>query len=156
MRKILSALISVAAAVCLILCLGCDKETGGGKTSGNVVKNGDGVVFTADGGFFKLTEKTSVKDYMDALSKSGELAFDGEDSQYGFFIKSVFGKKAEGNAFWAVYTDLVKLDGDDTVYSNSEYGTFDYNGKSLNSASFGVSYLPCVEGCTYALVYSVY
>ena len=155
MRKFLSALLAVTATVCIILWLGCNEKTSG-KTSGNVVKNGDDVVFTADGGFLKLTEKTSLKDYMDALSESGELVFDGEDGQYGFYIQSVFGKKAEGNAFWAVYTDLVKLDGDDAVYSNSEYGTFEYNGKTLNSASFGVSYLPCVEGYTYALVYSVY
>lgn len=156
MKKFLAALFAAIAAVCVFAFAGCkDEEKSGGK-SGNVVINVESVVFTADGEVLTLTDTTSVKDYMDALSKNGELVFGGSESEYGFYLQSVYSTKAEGNAYWAVYTDLVKLEGDDAVYSNAEYGTYNYNGKTLNSASFGISTLPCVEGYTYALVYSTF
>lgn len=154
MKKLFAA---IAAAV--ILLAGCGLDDGSKQKeekSGNVVLDVKSAVFVADDGFFTLTETTSVKDYMDALQENGDLVFGGRNDTYGFFIESVYGTKAEGNAFWAVYTDLVTIEGDDTVYSNAEYGTFTYGNKTLNSASYGVSGLPCIDGYTYALVYTVY
>lgn len=148
-----SALASLAAAAACVLTLaGCGSGSKIGKESGNVLIDVKSVVFTADDGVLALTDATSVKDYMTALAANGELVFSGSESGYGFYIESVFATCAEGNAYWAVYTDLVKLDG--VVYSAAEYGTFTYKGKTLNQASFGVSSLPCVAGYTYALVYS--
>ena len=155
MKKFLAALL---AAVCLLALAGCgtDGKDKDETKSGNVVLDVKSVVFVADGEFTTLTSATSVKDYMDALADNGELVFGGTDGDYGFYIESVYNTKAEGNSYWAVYTDLVKLEGDDAVYSNAEYGTFNYGGKTLNSASYGVSGLPCVDGYTYALVYTTY
>lgn len=155
MKKLFAAI----AAAAVILLAGCGLDDGSkqkAEKSGNVVLDVKSAVFVADDHFFTLTETTSVKDYMDALQENGDLVFGGRNDTYGFFIESVYGTKAEGNAFWAVYTDLVTIEGDDTVYSNAEYGTFTYGNKTLNSASYGVSGLPCVDGYTYALVYTVY
>ena len=160
MKKLFAAIAS--AALIALAFTGCgtglDDESKQKKpeVNGNVVLDVKSAVFVADDGFFTLTETTSVKDYMDALQENGDLVFGGRNDTYGFFIESVYGTKAEGNAFWAVYTDLVTIEGDDTVYSNAEYGTFTYGNKTLNSASYGVSGLPCVDGYTYALVYTVY
>ncbi len=53
-----------------------------------------------------------------------------------------------------LYTDFTEADG--VTYADSSYGTFDYNGRELACASYGVSYLPCVEGYSYALVYEAW
>ena len=134
----------------------CNGETKPTDKSGNVILNVQSVVFTADNEFLTLNDNTSVKDYMDALANSGELVFSGSEGDYGFYIESVYNTKAEGNFYWAGDTDLVTIEGDDAIYSNAEYGTFAYGNKTLNSASFGVSGLPCVNGCTYALVYTTF
>lgn len=152
-KKLFAALAAAVAALVLFAFAGCGEDAPAGEPKGNVSVS---VVFTANTQVTALTESTSLKDYLDALSANGELVFDGSEGDYGFFVESVYGKKAEGNAFWAVYTDLVTLEGDDAVYSNEEWGTFSYNGKTLYSAAFGVSSLPCVEGYTYALVYTSY
>lgn len=155
-------LLLIFAAVAVIAFAGCgtglddDSKAKGEAVSGNVVLDVRSVVFVADDDFTALTSATSVKDYMDALANNGELVFDGSDGEYGFYIESVYNTKAEGNAYWAVYTDLVTIEGDDAVYSNAEYGTFTYGNKTLNSASYGVSGLPCVDGYTYALVYTTF
>ncbi len=143
MKKLI---ILLAAVACLFA--GCteNKQTG---TRGNVDINVQSVVFVAEG------EYTSVKDYLDALAADGELVYGGKEGDYGFYIEYIYNTKAEGNSFWALYTDLVTIDGDDTVYSSAEFGTFAYGGKTLFSASYGVSGLPCISGHTYALVYTV-
>lgn len=156
MKKFLAALVATLSIVAVIAFAGCADDNQKGTASGNVVLNVESAVFTADGGVMTLKESTSVKDYMDALKANGELVFDGSNGDYGYYITSVYNTAATDNSYWAVYTDLVTIDGDDTVYSNAEYGTFKYGNKTLNSASFGVSGLPCIEGYTYALVYTTF
>lgn len=156
MKKFLAAFLATVSIVAVIAFAGCADDSKQGAASGNVVLNVESAIFTADGGVMTLNESTSVKDYMDALKANGELVFDGSNGDYGYYITSVYNKFATANSYWAVYTDLVTIEGDDTVYSNAEYGTFTYGNKTLNSASFGVSGLPCVEGYTYALVYTTF
>ncbi len=117
-------------------------------------------VFTATSSIMELTESTSLKDYLDALVEAGDITYEGYESAYGFYITTVYDIKEQINYTdtgssgysWMVYTDYIE--GEDGVqYANPEYGVFYYNGKELASASYGVSYLPCVEGYTYALVY---
>ena len=156
MKKFFAALFATLAIIAVIAFAGCADGNGQGTKSGNVVLNVESAIFTASGDVMTLKESTSVKDYMDVLKANGELVFDGSEGDYGYYITSVYNKSASGNSFWAVYTDLVTIEGDDTVYSNAEYGTFKYGDKTLNSASFGVSGLPCIEGYTYALVYSTF
>lgn len=148
-----TAVLAIAALLALVGC-GETRQEGGG--SGNVTINVESVVFTASADVMTLTDTTSLKNYMDVLAGNGELTFGGSETEHGFYIQSVCGRQAEGNTFWAVYTDLVTLEGDETVYSNEEWGTYEYNGKTLYSAAYGVSLLPCVAGYTYALVFSSY
>lgn len=157
MKKFLVTFWAAVAALTAFAFAGCMRgETPNGDKSADVVLNVESVVFTVKSDYIPLSGTTSVKDYMDAMQANGELVFGGSEGQFGFFIESVYGKRAEGNAFWAVYTDLVTIEGDDAVYSTTDWGTFTYGGKTLGSAAYGVSSLPCVSGYTYALVYETF
>ena len=77
---------------------------------------------------------------------------DGSESEYGFYLTSLNGREATDEYYWAVYTTLGILDG--VEYSNAAWGTWEYGGETLASASYGVSGLPLVEGELYALVWT--
>lgn len=156
-RKLGLIVAAVSLAASLSAFAACNKTEGGNSVGGGVSAL---AVFTASSTVIEFTDTTSVKDYLDALAEKGEISFTGEESTYGFYITSVYGIEEQINYTdtgssgysWMVYTDYIK--GEDGVqYANPEYGVFYYNGKELASASYGVSYLPCVEGYTYALVY---
>ena len=118
---------------------------GGQKPSAEIVRSDENTVI------IRVNETVgSLEDAMNALAESGELSFDGSESEYGFFITSVNGVSADpASQYWAVYTTLGDYEG--VSYSNAEYGTFDHDGATLNSASYGISGLPAVEGELYAL-----
>ena len=98
----------------------------------------------------------SLEEAMAALKEAGVLTYEGSESEYGFYITSVNGytPDAEKNEYWAVYTTLGEYEG--VEYSNSEYGTYDYNGKTCASASYGISGMPMVKGEIYVLVVESY
>lgn len=157
MKKRLLAIFTVVCAIamlCAFTACGEEQQSGNKKASGNIVVQS--VVFTASSDVMTLTDSTSLADYMDVLAEDDELVFQAENGDYGYYIVSIYATKAEGNAYWALYTDLVTIEGDDAVYSTAEYGTFEYNGKTLYSASYGASNLPCIDGYTYAWVYTTY
>lgn len=106
------------------------------------------IVAKADGG--------SLYDVLTKLSEDGKLSFSGSESEYGFYIEEVNGRAAEASAneFWAIYTTLGELDG--VAYSSTEFGSYEYDGMTLASASYGVSGLPVVEDEHYALVLETY
>lgn len=156
-KKLLAVIVAVVSLFAVCAFTGCgldDKSKRKAPSGGNVALDVRRVAFTATSNMLNLTETTSVKDYMDALAANGELVFSGTDGGYGYFVQSFYDTKAEGNNYWAVYTDLVTLDG--VTYSDAQFGTVNYEGKTLYSASYGVSSLPCVEGYTYAFVYTTY
>lgn len=98
----------------------------------------------------------SLEEAMAALSKAGKLTYDGSEGDYGFYLNSVNGyaPDAESSEYWAVYTTLGEYEG--VPYSSTEYGTYDYSGKTCASASYGISGLPMVEGEIYVLVVETY
>ena len=98
----------------------------------------------------------SLEEAMSGLKEAGKLTYEGSEGEYGFYLVSVNGytPDSENNEYWAVYTTLGEYEG--VEYSNSEYGTYDYNGKACASASYGVSGLPLVEGELYVLVVESY
>lgn len=98
----------------------------------------------------------SLLDALNSLKEDGSLTFEGEDSEYGFYLNSVNGytPDASANEFWAIYTTLGEYEG--VAYSSAEYGTYDYNGKTCASASYGVSGLVMVEGEIYVLAVESY
>lgn len=156
LSKIFAAVVAACALAAAVALSGC------GKSNVKFITAGDGVaenaVFTATNDVLALDENTSVADYIAALKDKGELDYTAEDGAYGLFITSVNGVENLTDAngthgwSWAIYTNLTELDG--VIYSTANYGTYDADGVTLNSASYGISGLPCVEGYTYALVYS--
>ncbi len=176
MKKIIATLIIslLAATFTLAACTlggttangGGQNETGDGNTQqntaneGGTVQNGHSIVyvFTADGNVTDIDENTTMYDYMCALKEDGDLVFEGENGDYGFFVNSVMGigpkvVSSTPNFYsgwsWTVYTSITTLDG--VIYS--EEASFTFDRVSLHRAIYGVSGLPCVEGESYALVY---
>ena len=96
-------------------------------------------------------EGKSLYDALAVFAERGELTMDGSWSQYGFYLTSLNGTDADEGHYWAVYTSLEERDG--VAYSDPSYGTWEYEGKQLFGASYGVSGLPLVAGECYALVY---
>lgn len=151
-NKHLALVLSFIAVVAAFGFTGCKK---------NLVVTPDGnveaVVFTISDSVTELSEKTSVCDYLLAL-QNGEIQIVIKEGSYGACVVSVNGvaeyvaeDRLSGGS-WMVYTDLTTLDG--VTYSNAEYGTYEYGEITLNSASYGISGLPAVEGYTFALVFS--
>lgn len=98
----------------------------------------------------------SLEEAMSALKEAGKLTYEGSEGDYGFYLASVNGYTPDesANEYWAIYTTLGEYEG--VEYSNSEYGTYDYGGKTLASASYGVSGIPMVEGEIYVLAVETY
>lgn len=144
-KKFVTVLLAaVLAALILSSC-------GGASSGAKILESGEKLLVieaTATGG--------SLEDAMNALKEAGELDFGGSESEYGFYLTSVNGYEADSSAneYWAVYTSLGEYDG--VEYSNPEYGTFDYNGTSCASASYGISGLVAVEGEIYVLTVESY
>ena len=97
-------------------------------------------------------ETKSLYDVLSDFAQRGEISMEGSTSEYGFYITSVNGTASDAEHFWAVYTTLGTYDG--VSYSDAQYGTWEYEGRELASASYGVSGLPLVEGELYALVFT--
>ena len=102
------------------------------------------------------TTSGSMQDAMAKFKETGEITYEGSESEYGFYLTSVNGytPDASKNEFWAVYTTLGEYEG--IPYSSAEYGIYDYKGASCASASYGISGLPMVEGYLYILTISTY
>ena len=155
MKKLLTAIFTVIAIAAVCAFTGCDDDNK--DTAADKIEQGYSIsyAFTASSDVLTIGNSTTVKDYMDALKADGKLSYEGYDGDYGYYITEVLGvKEAYGTSsmyYWAVYTSFTTIDG--TIYA-TDYSTFDYNGIKLYSASYGVSGLPCVDGATYALVYT--
>lgn len=168
MKKAIFAALA-AAAVCFAAFFlpACTEGAGGGNGDGTIPGEGEQTdtsvdfaayaAFTASDDVLQLTDKTSVKDYIDALAGDGKIDVEGYESTYGYYITSVNGvsestdESGTSGYSWMLYTDFTEEDG--VTYADPAYGTFEHGDKTLASASYGVSQLPCVEGYTYALVY---
>ena len=164
-KRLTAAAATIAAAACIAALAACRPQSE--VTEGDIpeqaqvtaVENeygGHDYVFTVTEGVITLGQTTTLYDYIEALETKGEIEVEATDGAYGKYITAAGGveERYEGtNAmyYWAVYTDLVELDG--VTYSSPDY-TYENGGKTLNSASYGVSGLPAVEGYTYALVYT--
>lgn len=85
----------------------------------------------------------TLSDYMNALKSAGKLSFDAS-SGYVTAINGLEQSTLE-NKYWFLYTD-------DAEYGNSAWGTYDYNGATLNSSTVGIEQ-PLKAGCTYVWVY---
>lgn len=140
---------ALAAALMCGALIGCAQAADKGDAEFRLVANDETcVVIAAD----KSDTDRSLYDALAFFATSGEITMDGSESEYGFYLTSLNGRAATDEYYWAVYTTLGTLDG--VEYSNAAWGTWEYGGETLASASYGVSGLPLVEGELYALVWT--
>lgn len=144
-------------------CSGDDAaSSGSGNGSANVGDNAQsGVSASLDISGKRVVIKASstggsLEDTMSFFKGIGMLSYEGAEGDYGFYLTSVndYTPDAENNEYWAIYTTLGEYEG--VEYSNSEYGTYDYNGKTCASASYGISGIPMVEGEIYIITIATY
>ncbi len=107
-------------------------------------KNADEVVIKVDSAY-EMEADDTLEDYMDYLEDKGKLDYEEEDGM----IISINGKKNTLNSYWMIYTS-------DENYSNSQWGTYEYKGKTLGSATLGATALPLNKYATYVLVYQTF
>lgn len=140
---------ALAAALMCGALIGCAQAADKGDAEFRLVANDETcVVIAAD----KSDTDRSLYDALAFFATSGEITMDGSESEYGFYLTSLNGREATDEYYWAVYTTLGILDG--VEYSNAAWGTWEYGGETLASASYGVSGLPLIEGELYALVWT--
>jgi hypothetical protein len=130
------------------------------KASDIFIKNEQTVVvFKGNGDLLEEKDEYSLYTYMNKLKDVDLITFDGYTDSYGYYVTSVNGVeevKGTTSSYWLLYISYTTLDGDSTIYSDASYGTYEVDGKTLNSASYGVSGIPYVIDATYALVYTTF
>ena len=149
MKRLIEAACVAAAAVVAALAAGCAAGTGVGGAEVKLLACDETCAVA------EATAGDSTKSFYDALAafeEAGELTIGGSESEFGFYLTSFNGKEATDEYFWGVYTTLGTWEG--VSYSDASYGTWEYGGRTLASASYGVSGLPLVEGELYALVWT--
>ena len=144
LTKVLSVLVVLTLLISSFALFACTKKA-------YVQQTDPGIVFTQDDEIMADVEGKFVIDYLNALQDKGVITYVAEDSAYGKFITQINDRKADSTQgeSWFVYTD-------DADSSDAAWGTYDYEGKTLASASFGVSSLPLKKGATYAIILSKY
>ena len=112
MKRFLALFLSALMLLSLVGCGGNAGQTAGNKVIENGATIGEGdksfvtEVVDADGNTVKFTVQTNEKAVGEALQKLGVI--DGEEGDYGLYIKTVNGITADYNkdgVYWAFYVD---------------------------------------------------
>ena len=112
MKRFLALFLSALMLLSLVGCGGNADQTAGNKVIENGATIGEGEksfvaeVVDADGNTVKFTVQTNEKTVGEALQKLGVI--DGEEDDYGLYIKTVNGITADYNkdgVYWAFYVD---------------------------------------------------
>ena len=112
MKHFLALFLSALMLLSLVGCGGNAGQTAGNKVieDGATIGEGDKSFVTevvdADGNTVKFTVQTNEKTVGEALQKLGVI--DGEEDDYGLYIKTVNGTTADYNkdgVYWAFYVD---------------------------------------------------
>lgn len=145
MKKLLiSALVCASAAVAFSAA--CSNRSWAEEYTAEVSEGL--VVFTAP----EIHGELSLREYFDGLVDEGIITYTLE----GGMVSSINGvsNTSDFSSCWMFYSDLIELDG--VIYGNTEWGTYEYEGKTLASCANGVETMPVVEGFTYAAVYETF
>lgn len=140
-RKILSLFLVIFSLFCLVA---CDKENNTGALSCEVVlEESTRVVISVsdkDGSF-------TVLDCMELLQEKGEIYYKISSGM----ITEINGKEnaTDFSSCWMLYTS-------DTEMSNAEWGTIEYDGKTLASAIVGADTLTVISGGVYIWEYQTF
>lgn len=112
MKRFLALFLSALMLLSLVGCGGNAGQTAGNKVIEDGATIGEGEksfvteVVDADGNTVKFTVQTNEKTVGEALQKLGVI--DGEEDDYGLYIKTVNGTTADYNkdgVYWAFYVD---------------------------------------------------
>ena len=112
MKRFLALFLSALMLLSLVGCGGNADQTAGNNVIENGATIGEGdksfvtEVVDADGNTVKFTVQTNEKTVGEALQKLGVI--DGEEGDYGLYIKTVNGITADYNkdgVYWAFYVD---------------------------------------------------
>lgn len=96
------------------------------------------------------TNASYVSDWLIELNAEGKITLAYTTSQYGMNISSLNSITVNGS------TTFFGFFANDADNVNSAWGTYVYLEQTLSSCSYGQSSMPVKNGCTYALVYTVY
>jgi len=141
-RKFLTFTTFILLAIMSVVCLvACDKQ---GKAKAEIVSKTDTVVV------IKIVEEepwSTLISAMEYLKEEGELTFEMTDKM----ITSIENKAnaADFSRCWMLYTS-------DAEMSNTEWGTYEYDGKTLGSAILGAESLEVVASEIYVWVYTTF
>ncbi|MBQ8374142.1 MAG: hypothetical protein IJX98_01035 [Clostridia bacterium] len=142
MKKLLSILLAILGLFVFVAC-GEQEQTNGRNVTVTVEKQENVVAITVTelSGDYKLDEVMTV------LQEKGELTFTVADGA----ITSIDGVEnaANWNPCWMCYTS-------DGELSNADWGTYEWKGETLGSATLGATALPVIEGGVYLWVYAGY
>ena len=89
-----------------------------------------------------VTEDTTLLAYMTELENAGELDFELKDGM----VTELNGKANTANSFWMLYTS-------DTANANTAWGSYEYEGQTLGSATLGAETLIIAKSTVYIWVY---
>ena len=112
MKRFLPLFLSVLMLLSLVGCGGGDGQSAGNTVVENGATIGEGEksfvteVVDADSNTVRFTVQTNEKTVGEALQKLGVI--DGEEGDYGLYIKTVNGTTADfskDNTYWAFYVD---------------------------------------------------
>ncbi len=85
-----------------------------------------------------------LADVMQLLQEEGKLSYIIADGM----VTEMEGMANTGNSYWMLYTDH--------EFSNTEWGTVEYNGKTYASAMFGAENMPAEQGAVYVWSYETF
>lgn len=127
-KRLLLVLLCIVAVFGFCFAAGCNKDV-------------EPVAITVSGS----TEGETLFEYMSDLKDKGELSFSFDDGM----ITQLNGVSNTSNSYWMLYTD-------DDENSNTAWGTYEYEGKTLGSSALGADSLVVVDGCVYVWVYETF
>ncbi len=148
-RKFISLLsyllILIASACCLMSCGDEANASVDPEKMGVEFVYGEGeellaAVITVENG--NLEEGTTLADVMEALKDERTFTYTFSQGM----LTEINGKKNEGSSYWLLYSD-------DNEMTNTEWGTYDYEGKTLASAIVGAEVLPVENDGIYVWAY---
>ena len=148
LKAVLMSICALALSVCALAAMACGEPTGVKVTL--VEAKEKLIVIRADSSYGALD------DALKALKADGKISYEEQTGDYGSYITAIGGYTADAtkNEFVAIYSTLKEMDG--VVYSTTEYGSYEYDGKTLGSASFGASGMPLIESELYILAIATY
>lgn len=128
MKKTIVIAVLLTTILLLVFAIGCNQ------------KEGEVVIKIEKG--YDLDKGDFLIDYMEYLKSKGRLDY----SLKSGMITEINGLENQLNSYWMLYTN-------DPNFSNSAWGTYEYKGDKLGSATLGANELKINKDYVYVWVY---